>query len=298
MRLLKVTIYIAAFFMVHACESRVFQSHTLAQTTSATDRPQFEVVSVKPNTSTGDGPRGISFSPSGRFAWNWMTVKQLMSSAYAELEFKQIVGGPSWTDTDRFDIVATSPDALKEMNPDGAPRGLFRRLRTLLEDRFQLKTHIENREIALFALEPASTPMRVGRALRRTDIDCELVMREMAAGRRPEVPHGQTPPCALAVRPGQLNGHAISMGQLISAISGPAGRPVVDRTGLAGTFDVELKWAAELPPGAQLNGAPAPPSDGPSLFTALREQLGLKLEATRASVPVLVIDSAQRPSPD
>jgi uncharacterized protein (TIGR03435 family) len=298
MRLLKVTIYLAAFFLVHACESRVFQSHTLAQTRSATDGPEFEVASVKPNTSMGDGPRGISLSPSGRFAWNWMTVRQLILSAYAELDFKQIAGGPSWIDTARFDIAATSPDALKEINPDGTPRGLFRRLRTLLEDRFALKTHIESREIPVYALQPNAAPIAMGAGLRTTDIDCEAIIRDSAAGRKPQVPYGRTPPCALAVRPGQLNGHAITMAQVITALSGPAGRPIVDRTGLKGSFDVELKWAAELPLGAQLNGAPAPLSDGPSLFTALREQLGLKLDATRASVPVLVIDSAQLPSPD
>src|SRR5437870_3877118 len=100
MRLLKVTIYIAAFFIVHACESRVYQSHVLAQN----DRPAFEVASIKVHKGDPGDARGISFSPSGRFAWNWMTLRQLIPSAFAELEFKQVVGGPGWLDAERFDI--------------------------------------------------------------------------------------------------------------------------------------------------------------------------------------------------
>ena len=92
--------------------------------------------------------------------------------------------------------------------------------------------------------------------------------------------------------------HAMMLTQLVNALSDVAGRPVVDRSGLTGTYDITLKWAPEFPPGTLINGAPPPPSDGPSLFTALREQLGLKLEPARAPVPVLVIDSVQMPTPD
>ncbi len=265
---------------------------------SASTRVEFDVASVKPHPGDPGDARGISFSPSGRFAWSWVTLKQLMPSAYAELQFKQIAGGPAWVDTDRFDIVATSPDALKELNPDGTPRGLFRRLRALLEDRFQLRVHVENREIPVYALEPASTPISLGPALKKSGIDCEATIREMAGGRAAPVPYGQVPPCSIALRPDSVTGNAATMAQLIDVITGAAGRPIVDRTGLAGGFDIALKWAAELPPGTLINGAPPPPSDGPSLFTALREQLGLKLEATRASVPVLVIDSVSQPSPN
>ena len=199
-------------------------------------RPGFEVASVKLHGNADVGPRGISFSPSGRFAWNAMTLRQLLSSAYAELEFQQTVGGPGWIDSQRFDIAATSPDALSELTPDGAPLGLFRRLRTLLEDRFQLKVHVENRELPVYALEPAATPIVMGRSLRRSDVDCEAVNRQVAAGRPPERPAGQPPPCSLRPGPGQLEGHAVTMARLTSVLAGPAGRPVVDRTGFDGTF--------------------------------------------------------------
>jgi uncharacterized protein (TIGR03435 family) len=98
---------------------------------------------------------------------------------------------------------------------------------------------------------------------------------------------------------GQLTGRSITMQQVAGALSGPALRPVIDRSGLAGVYDIELKWGEALPPGTLPDGAPPPSSaNGPSLFTAVREQLGLKLEATRANVPVLVIDSVSMPTPN
>jgi uncharacterized protein (TIGR03435 family) len=172
--------------------------------------PQFDVASVKRTTSER-GPRGISFSPSGRFAWNQMTLKQLMASAYAALGATQIVGGPDWLDSTRFDVVATSPDALKDIGPDGSPRGLFIRLRALLEDRFALTTHVENRVIPVYALEPAAAPFVAGPKLRPVDVDCDAVVREAAAGRRAPVPDGQLPLCSLRVSIGHLIGRAATM---------------------------------------------------------------------------------------
>lgn len=263
----------------------------------AVPRPEFDVASVKRNTSDS-GPRGISFSPSGRFAWNRMTLKQLMESAYSDTSTREIAGGPSWIDSERFDIVATSTDALKDIGPDGTPRGLFVRLRALLEDRFGVKTHAEMRTLPVFSLEPAAAPFTMKAGLRKSDIDCEAIIREAAAGQRPTLPEGQLPPCSMRASPGSLTTHAMSMGRIVDALSTPAGRTVIDATGLNGYYDVTLKWAPELPAGALLNGAPAPPSDGPSLFTAIRDQLGLKLEPTRAPISVLVVDAATMPGPD
>lgn len=268
---------------------------TFAQTPSL--HPVFEVASVKPNRGD-DGPRGISFSPSGRFAWNGMTLKQLMQSAYAELDYKQIVGGPSWIDTARFDIAATSPEALREIGPDGLPRGLFARLRTLLEDRFALRTHLETRLLPVYALQPAASPFVMGPNLGKVDIDCAAIIRDQANGRRAAIPAGQEPPCSMRQVLGQLHGRAISMGEVVPALTASAGRPVVDLTGLTGSYNIDLTWAPDPPPNAVISGAPTPLQDGPSIFTAVREQLGLKLEATRASVPVLVIDSALMPMPN
>ena len=261
-------------------------------------RVQLDVASVK-RSSTDLGPRGISFSPSGRFAWTRMTLKQLMQSAFGGVDFKVIVGGPRWVESERFDIVATSPDALRDIAPNGAPRGLFLRLRALLEDRFQLKTYVENRSVAVFVLQPARSPMVFGPSLHAMAIDCEAVIKEMAGGKSTPAPAGTMPLCSMRQSVGELSGHAITMGQVADALSAVAGRPVLDHTGLEGNFDVELKWAPDAPAaGILLNGAPAPPFEGPSIFTAVREQLGVKLEPGRADVPVLVIDDVQMPGPD
>jgi uncharacterized protein (TIGR03435 family) len=261
-------------------------------------RPAFEVASVKPHAGD-EGPRGISFSPSGRFTWNRMTLQQLMQSAYAEIAFKQIAGGAAWTTRETFDIAAMSSDALADIGPGGVPRGLFRRLRTLLEDRFALRTRVEMRPLSVYVLQPVAIPMVNGPELKDAGVDCGTETRETVTGRQPQRPYGEQPPCSLQVNPGRITGRALSMAQLISALEPPAGRPVIDRTGLTRTYDVQVRWAFEFPPGATLNGQPAPAAtDGPSIFTAVREQLGLKLEATRADVPVLVIDTASRPTPD
>lgn len=270
-------------------------------------RPEFDVASVKPSNEANDGPRGISFSPSGRFAWNRMTLKQLMSVAYGDTGIKDVAGGPTWIETARFDIAATSTEALRDLAPDGSPRGLFLRLRTLLEDRFQLKSRVEARELPVFVLAPAATPIAMGSGLRRVSDDCEAVTRAIAgrgsaaAPAAPPSTPGQPPPvprCSMRASLSQVIGRAVTMAQLADALTAPTQRPVVDRTDLAGVFDVDLRWAPDLPPGALINGQPAPPSSGPSIFTAVREQLGLQLRATRADVPVLVIENVQMPSPD
>lgn len=261
------------------------------------DSAAFDVASVKPHEGSR-GASGISFSPSGRFGWTGMTLKQLLPLAYAELESKQIVGGPQWIDSDRFDIVATSPDALQELGPGGEPRGVFRRLRTLLEERFQLKTHVESQVLSVYELVGATSPL-AGRQLHAVDVNCQQVVRAMAGAPPPASPQpGQFPQCALRVSLSNVIGRAITMRQLASALSSAAGRPIIDRTGQAGVFDVDLDWTPEFPPGALLNGASPPPRDGPSVFTALREQLGLRLESARTAVRVLVIDSVQPPTPN
>jgi len=283
-------------FLWHAAIDLVARSAIPQTAVSA--RVEFEVASIKP-TRSDEGPRGISFSPSGRFAWNKMTVKQLIPSAYAGLDFKQIAGGPGWIDTVRYDIAATSSDALLDIAPDGSPRGLFARLRTLLEDRFGLKTHIERRQVAVYALQPATNRV-LGARLQSTDTDCGAVVRQMATGRRPEPGSAQLPSCALQVAPGRLRGRAIAMPQVASALSTLTDRPVIDRTELTGHYDLELAWTPDSPGAASgtANGAASAATDAPSIFTAVREQLGLRLEPTRAEVPVLVIDDAHPPTLD
>jgi uncharacterized protein (TIGR03435 family) len=276
------------------------------------DAPTFEVASVKRNTS---GDRRIMFGvqPGGRFTATGATLKMLIGTAYGAgqpLMPSQIVGGPEWIDRDRFDIVAKA-EAGTVLGPDGR---LALMLRALLEDRFQLAVHNETRELPIFALVMARSDGRRGPDLTPAE-DCTP---RRGAARPPAVPPppppppaplapGERPACGMRIGPGNLAGGGMPIANLASALSRlPAvNRMVQDRTGLTGAFNFDLKWTPDqmpqLPPGGLPPGAPPLPPidpDGPSLFAALQEQLGLKLESTRGIVEIVVVDRAEQPMED
>jgi uncharacterized protein (TIGR03435 family) len=179
-------------------------------------------------------------------------------------------------------------------------------MQTLLADRFQLKLHRESRDLDIYALvmaKPGGTP---GPGLKKSDIDCA----EMARARRGQSPQGPPPipagggpiPCSIMGTPGMIRVGGFPISQITTMLGGMTGRMVVDRTGLTGNWEFVLSFAPPQggpPPGAQLPpGIPAPDPDAPSLFTALQEQLGLKLESTRGPVDVTVIDGIEHPTED
>jgi bla regulator protein blaR1 len=271
--------------------------------------PAFEVASVKPNKSV-DGRRGGSFAP-GRFNQTSVTLRQLIQMAYGRQAFdvREISGGPSWIDSDRFDIVAKADGDLRALYlPDGkgSPGLAYLMLRTLLAERFRLVVHAETRELPVYALVMARRDGRTGPQLRRSDVDCAAITAASAAsvaktGRLPASPGpGKGPPCSIGPRPGHLTGNAASLSQLAAVLSSSVNRVVLDRTGLTGAFDLNLDWTPDQPPpptdAARAIDRPADP--GLSIFTALQEQLGLKLESTKGPVDVIVIDRAEQPTPD
>ena len=275
--------------------------------------PAFEVASVKPNTSR-DGERGLDLSPGGRFTATYATLRDLITLAYqlptGHLRHdSQIVGGPGWINSDRFDIVAKadpSPAGSVADRPAGAvrPRDVdaidqFRlTLRKLLADRFRLTVHNETRQLPVYALVLARRDRRLGPQLHKVEIDC-AAQYENARGPAPPAPGTAACGGFTGLGPGRMTGHAVTMSMLATSFPGSVGRVVVDRTGLGGVFDLDLTWLpeqtpqrAEPPPNAPL------PGDGPSIFTAVQEQLGLKLDSQRSSVDVLVIDRAEHPTQD
>jgi uncharacterized protein (TIGR03435 family) len=271
--------------------------------TSDTTPPAFDAASVKPNAS---GPTSMLWAYRGRrFTAQYATVRELIGSAYGAQEHtltrNQISGGPKWIESDRFDIVATAPGILD--SPRGTfPSPVLEMLRSLLEDRFQLKTHVETKELPLFALVLARADGTLGPRLRRRTIDC---ISAAAARQRKEQLFDPTPPerriCGGRVGPGTLIASGATMTNLVQglAVQVPdVDRVVVDRTGLIGTFDVDLTWNFEGT--VEHLGVPLPPPDrdAPNLFTALQEQLGLKFESKKGPVDVLVIDHVERPTPD
>jgi len=258
---------------------------------------KFEVASVKPNGS-GDGPNRLALQPGGRITAENMSLRNLVRFAFQVQDF-QLVGGPEWIAKERFDIVAKAEHDITPAPPGTTGPGQLM-LRSLLADRFKLAIHQEKRELPVYALVVARSDGRLGPQLQRSTVDCQaIVAAQLGRGGPAPMVNGR-PQCGMRNAPGTLLGGGFPLSQLLTALSPFVQRTVVDRTGLTGNFDVELHWTPEQiltpPPGAP----PLPPIDpnGPSLFTAIQEQLGLKLESTKDSVDVLVIDHMERPTPD
>jgi uncharacterized protein (TIGR03435 family) len=240
-------------------------------------QPIAYVASVKPNDAVE--ARGFSeCSPGGRFTASAVTVAALLRTAY-RIQPYQLIGAPSWIHTKRYDIAAKVEDS-----PAPSQQAF---LQALLKDRFKLVVRNETREQPVLALVVARSDGRLGSKLIKSTFDCAAYF---AGAHDPPQP-GRTPTCATSIGPGTLRGKAIPMTQLASSLAPFAGRFTVDKTGLAGGFDVELTWTLE---DAASIGAPNPA--GPSLFAALQEQLGLKLVADKAPVAVVVVDRLEEPS--
>lgn len=248
----------------------------------------FEVASVKPS---GADALGIFFRilPGGGLMAEGAPLKALISLAYGVREF-QISGGPGWINSDRFDVNAR-PEASKitatNIDPSKMPldqqrslrQQMQERLRNLMADRFQLTLHRENKEQQVYALVVAKGGPKLQESTKARSM--------MRMGR------------------GLLTAQAVGMADLSLNLSNGLGRSVIDNTGLTGKYDFELNWTPDpgqpaaapfgpLPPGVQL--PPPPDPNGPSIFTALQEQLGLRLESQKGPVEMVVIDRVERPS--
>jgi uncharacterized protein (TIGR03435 family) len=268
-------------------------------TRADTGRRSFVSASVKPSTSAlPPSARGIRLQPRGGFSATAVTLRELIEFAYRRHahDRRVVTGGPGWIDSARFDIVAKAAGE-HVIDADGSPRTTWAMVQALLADRFKLRIHEENRERPVYVLMQARGDGQLGPKLRRTEIDCGAVMR----GQGPPMPPSQGPACGMKTPPGRLFANTVTMASLASLISSHLDRVVIDRTGLAGPFDVELE-AAEIKAAPDYKPGPSdlalPPAAGPTIFVAVREQLGLKLEPQTATVSVLVIDHAERPVAD
>jgi uncharacterized protein (TIGR03435 family) len=210
----------------------------------------------------------------------------------------QVIALPAWTRTERFDIVAKYPDG--PPNPQQVPL----MVQALLADRFELKTHPETREAAMYALVLARRDGRLGPRLVPMTIDCAAYLAQKQAVGETVTARavGDAPRCAPMIVSNRFVKASVKpISSLTFAIARQVGRTVIDRTGLTGNFDFNMEWSLERSETGAATEATArvpQPDDGVSLFTALEEQLGLRLESTKGPVEVLVIDHVERPVPD
>jgi uncharacterized protein (TIGR03435 family) len=245
------------------------------------NRPVFDVVSIRPAASGGRGGGGaasatLRYRPGGVRA-PAITAERLIALAFPVAGVprlpSRIAGGPEWMASARFEFIATIAADMQEAVFD---ERLPTMLQGVLEDRFRLRGHMEMRPVPIFTLVTARRDGTLGPLLRRSNP-------------RSEPWNGSGPEYISAIN--------LTLDALASRLTSlnAAGRVVVNRTGLTGGFDLDLYWS---PARTTVSGAVPPEVDGPSLFTAMQEQLGLKLEARTERQDVYVVDSIERPDPN
>jgi uncharacterized protein (TIGR03435 family) len=254
--------------------------------------PRFDVTSVKENRS---GSRQSNFATTpGRVTATNVNLYQLISVAYngAPMPLGTLEGAPNWVVVDKYDITATT-------NGQVSQDEFQLMMRALLADRFRLRIHEELRQRPIYFLTLAHTDGSMGPQLRRRDLECG---NAAPTGQRREAGNDGIQPCQLRTFPGKMTGRAVTIEMLVKALVGAVEdhREIRDQTGLDGRFDLDLEWT---PDNAVVNLRPldAPPlpvvdPNGPPLVTALREQLGLRLDAQKASAKVWVIENVERPN--
>lgn len=270
----------------------------------------FEVASIKLSSGCANGGRVASDLTPGRFNLSCVGVRNLIRTAYSGFvnggiapRRIQVLGGPGWLDTDLYEISAKAAG--------GAPFDQMAgpMLRALLEDRFQVKAHKEPREVPVYTLTVAKSGLKLQASKPGTCTPIDMNNLPRSATRR-----GDPAPksCGFGTMRGKdglltADWYGVTMAEFAGRmLESNVDRPILDRTGLTGRFDIHLEFARDnaMSGPIRLNGADGPglppsPADtttGPSIFTALREQLGLKLSADKGPVDVLVIDHVEKPS--
>jgi uncharacterized protein (TIGR03435 family) len=266
----------AAILTISPVESPVRAAQT------APERPAFEafeVATIKPAAPEGvNAARFIRMQSAHRFQVKNYTVNGLIAAAY-DLNPKAIAGGPRWAETDRYEVLAATPGEVRPVYDDQ-----MRMLRKLLDDRFNLKFHRGKKEFAIYELTVAKS----GPNLKLSTAP-------------PDEPYNVTstlyPAASGGIDHALLPAHNVTIQQFASVLQRAIlDRPVVDHTGLVSRYDFELEWTPDDSQfGGQLPQGP-PDSGKPGLFTAMQQQLGLKIEATRGPIDTLIIDHLDRPS--
>ena len=249
--------------------------------------PPLEVISVRQNAGDGhDGSVGIR--DDGIYAHD-VPLRFLMNVAFQpqQLANGHIVGLPGWSETQCFEVLGkTGPNTTvdtKSLNREQRNELRSTWMRAVLTERFHMQTHLEERETPVYALVIAKGGPKIHPSAANPP-------RDFVA------PNGEHVQLGTMAIPGKLGGHAVPIGALVAMLqsAGQLDRPVVDRTGLTGNYDLYVAWSPEH--GDPLHDDASPNADLPSLFTALQEQMGLKLEPAKAPIKTLIVDHVEKPS--
>src|SRR5688572_5976235 len=289
LRLALVAVAVAAFVTpVMVGASSTTRLVTQAATPSAST-PRFEAATIRVNRSGGGRGQITAPAGTGRLSITNMPLRQVIEAAYGVQLPSQLMKVPDWVGTVRVDVVAKaeSPAPMAEMQS---------MLRPLLAERFKLAVHVERQELDALALVPARGDRRPGPRLKASTANCEGVGTTNRFALTPDDAAGSRTACGIL--PGGLGrivANGIDIATLTDLLAPSQRKPVIDRTGLAGRFDIDVTYTPEAFSAASLaqrNGVAPPGVDpnGPSLVTALQDQLGLRLEPTRAPIDVVVID--------
>jgi uncharacterized protein (TIGR03435 family) len=280
--------------------SLALTSAVAAQALSQADL-RFDVVSIKRNTSNALGSNGSSERPDGGFTLLNVPMMTLVARAQFPLVAPvDMVGLPEWARSERYDVAATSP-----LTRPATPQERAEMLRAMLVDRVQLATHVEKRQLPVYDLVLARADGRLGSGIRPSEIDCvakaaadRAAAEAAAAAGKPPAPatipdiNAPAPICG-PIRVGTGMEGDMTMETLARMLRASTGRPVVDKTGLKGSFRVKVEFDRFFGGGPDVAQSA---STLPSVFSALPAQLGLKLEASKAEQDVLVIDRLERPT--
>ena len=265
--------------------------------------PSFEVATIKPASPQ---PHRSSVSPA-EVNISDVTVRNLIEQAYGipwtAAENERVLGGPAWLDTNRYDIVARIPNDLAEarqkLSRDQQKQQISLMLQSLLVERFHLKVHFESRDLTVYALVVAKpNPHLVASTNQRESTAPEGPGPIQLPSKPEDVHHGIM--VFYSGQSAQMTARQASLDDLARWFAGYSevgGRPVVNQTGLSGLYDFTLRWTRQsLAAAPQPGSSDAAGSDAPPLFTALPDQLGLRLKRTKAPVEVILIDHVDPPT--
>jgi uncharacterized protein (TIGR03435 family) len=253
-----------------------------AQSTEA--HAEFEVASIKPNNGRSNN-MGASAQPGGRFRAQNVPLRFLIGAVYNVKDFQIVADGSSWINTDGYDITAKAPEGTANGFEPIRPM-----LQSLLANRFKLTLHRETKELPVYDLVAAKGGLKLA-----TPKDGNCTIPDPKNPR----PREQFPFCDnIRIGRGLIEAYGVTMPRFLASLSDVLGRVVIDKTGFRGIFDGRLEFTPDDAVAAANIGQPAPSTDSatPSIFTALQEQLGLKVESAKGPVEVLVIDHAERPA--